>query len=264
VQADRLGQRHPHREIRALRVRRDRLGLKPEGLVEPQRQTRPETARKRRPRQRDQVGDPAQPQPVKRTGGVVADPERRNRQAPKPLGQSALGDDPPAMARQRMSAAIGARDGAVRGEPGALQPRVQIGAQRRLAAKEMRHAADVGHQPVGAVAPDHRRIASGPAAQRGEGARLAHKIGGAGGEIGVDRAGVGERHAAPQTARLGGDVQAVNMIGAPRPQGEGEGPFTGAPPQDGVARQPRKPDGKQPTSHPSAASNLRVFLFCSL
>ena len=202
MQPNRLGQRHPHPEMRWQRLRRDRLRLMPQGLVEPPHQPRPEAAGKGHPGQRDEIGDPA--------------------------------------------------------EAEAATPAVFHGH-----ALEMRDAGDVGDEPVHAVARDHRGVAPGPAAECRQHGRFPREIGGAGCEIGADRPSVGERHAPAQAPCFGSRVQAVNVVGIPGSQDQGERPLTGAAPQLRVACQSRKPDGKQPTSHPSAASSRQEFPFCS-
>ena len=97
--------------------------------------------------------------------------------------------------------------------------------------------------------------------ERCYGARGSGGQGGQGGDlgrqIGADGAGIGQGHAALQPKRLCGSVQAMQVIGIARPQGQGKGHFNGPGPQAAVACQPRKPDGKQPSRHPSAASNRR-------
>ena len=114
-----------------------------------------------------------------------------------------------------MSGTAGPGNGAGRTQPGAGQARVQIAAQIRLAAEKMRHAGDVGHQPVGTVARHHRRIAPRPPPQGGQRRRLAPQIGGPGDEAGADRARIGQRHAALHPLRVGRHVQTVHMIGVP-------------------------------------------------
>jgi hypothetical protein len=59
-----------------------------------------------------------------------------------------VGDDAAAVAGQRMGCPAGAGDGAGGMQARPVKPRLQIVAQIRFAAKEMRHARDIGHQTI--------------------------------------------------------------------------------------------------------------------
>ena len=80
LEPDRLGKGQPQREDVLRPRRRDRLGGAAERLVEPARHRRPEPPGELRPRQRRQIGDPAEAERLQRRdlGGV--EPERRHRQ----------------------------------------------------------------------------------------------------------------------------------------------------------------------------------------
>lgn len=77
----------------------------------------------------------------------MVDAQRRDRQFAQPLGQRALGEDAAAVTGEGEGPAAAAGDGALRRQPDARQPAMQIGAQRRLAAEEMRHAGDIAMSP---------------------------------------------------------------------------------------------------------------------
>ena len=162
-----------------------------------------------------------------------------------------------------MGCASGSCYGAFRMQARPRQSRVQVLAQIGFAAKQMRHARDIGQKTVRAIRGNHGGIAAGPAAQGHQRRRLTRQISGADGKIGTDRAGIGQCHAAMQAAGRGGGVQAMQMIGIARAQAQGKGPFNRAVPQADVAAQPRKPDGQQPSRHSSSQSNFRKFPFCS-
>lgn len=182
---------------------------------------------------------------------------------PDPFCKLPIRHDAAAVSGQRMGGSSRSSDGAGRGQSCPLQPGLEIIAQIVFAAKEMWHAGDVGHQPIHPIGVNHRGIAPGLAAQCGKCHRLSRKVGRAGGKIGIDGAGIGQSHAAPQTPRHSGQVQAMQMIGIARPQGQGKWPLNGTVPHARVAREPRKPYRKQPTCHSSSRFILQKFLFCS-
>ena len=60
-------------------------------------------------------------------------------------------------------------------QPGPFQPGLQIVAQVGFAAEEMRHARDIGHQPIDPIGGYHWRVAAGPTPEAGKSRSLAHK-----------------------------------------------------------------------------------------
>ena len=156
-----------------------------------------------------------------------------------------------------------AGNGADCGKTRALQPGLKILAQIVFATKKMRNTGDVCQQPVDTIGSDHRRVATRPSSQAGQRRRRARQIGRASGKFGTNGAGIGKRHATRQTPYSCGRVQAMQMIGIARPMGQGKWPLNGAVPQARVAREPRKPYGKQPTRHSNSRSNFPKLPFCS-
>lgn len=182
---------------------------------------------------------------------------------PDTLDQPTIGDDAAAMPRQCMRCATGASNGTDRSKPRTIQPRLQIIAQILLAAKEMWDARDIGHQPIGAITAHHRRVAPRPTPQRCQRRSFGCQVRHAGGEIWADGTRIRQCHAAPQAARDGGQIDAVQMIGIAKPVGQRKRPLNGAYPQARVAGEPRKPYGQQPSRHSSLQPNRQLFPFCS-
>ena len=263
LQADRLRQGHPHRELGRVRFRRHRLRLRAQRLIQPQHQPRPEASRQGRARQPDQVGNARKADPRQRLGRGMIDPECCDRQVPDTLGQPSIRHNAAAMAGQRMGRPTGAGNGAGGMQARPFQPGLQVVAQPGLTTEEMRHARNIGHQPIDTIRRHHRRIATGPATQGGQGGGFARQIGRTGGKIRADGARIGQCHAAMQTAGRGGGVQTVQMIGIARAMGQRKGPLNGAAPQARVAGEPRKPYGQQPTRHSSSRPSFLKFPLCS-
>ena len=167
------------------------------------------------------------------------------------------------MARQRMGRAARSGNGAGGLKSGTLQPRLQVIAQHFFAAEEMWHPRNIGHQPIGPIRRHHRRVAAGPPPQAGQGRCLTHEIGGTGGKVRADSAGICERHSPRQAPGAGGLVQAMQMIGIARRMGQGKRPVKGPCPEARVAREPRKPYGQQATRHSSSQPRFHLFPFCS-
>ena len=119
------------------------------------------------------------------------------------------------MAGERLGCATGFGDGARESQADPFQPRMKVAPHFGLAAEEMRHAGDIGDKPVRAVPRHHRRITPCPPSEACQCRRFPCKIGGPGDQLGADGAGIGRRHARVQSARLGGLVQTMHMIGVP-------------------------------------------------
>ncbi len=150
-----------------------------------------------------------------------------------------------------MGGPSGACDRTLGSEPRPIKPRMQVSAHVLLATEEMRDARHIGNQTLRAVAGHHRCVASCPPSQRRQGCGLAREIGRAGADIRADGSGIGQGHSPAQSAGESRLVHAMQMIGVARPKGQGEGSLNRAPSEAHIARQPRKPYGKQPTRHSS-------------
>ncbi|WP_313534140.1 MULTISPECIES: hypothetical protein [unclassified Haematobacter] len=111
---DRLGQGHPHPEMRRIRFGCDRLGLGPKRLIETAKKFSAEPARQWCPGHSGQVGDLVQSEAGQTVGDRSFNPQRAHWRRAQPREQPAFRDHPATTASKCPGSAPGLGNGAFR------------------------------------------------------------------------------------------------------------------------------------------------------
>ena len=260
---DRLGQGHPHPEMQGIRLGSDGFSLGPERLIQTAKKFRAEPARQWCPGHSGQVGDLVQSEAGQTVGDRSFNPQRAHRHWAELREQPAFRDHASSTAGKCPGTAPGLGNGAFRGDPCPLEPRLEIGQKLDFTAKEMRHARNIDDQAVRSIFRRMWSVTAGPSAQTFKRPALADQISGPRGEDRTDGARIGQGHAAMEAGCARDAVEAMKMIRVRRPERQRERPLNGADPQADVARQPGEPDGQQPSCHSNSHHRFQLFLFCS-
>ena len=161
----------------------------------------------------DDVADALEADAAERRHHVAVEPERGERQRRQALAlRAAWLHLRLAEARRRPGGADRVGDGDAVREAGAAEAPREIAGQLRLAAEEMRAAADVEQQPVGRIDGDERRIAQASLGQVVEQMRFGGGIVRACHQIGMHGARLGER----QSRRAGRAASAAASMATSR------------------------------------------------